>query len=213
MKLVESDDELNEVAEHSSTASGADAELEKSVQKQRRAARRHDQHVQVSKVGFTVIELGGVEVEVGLHKGPGLQLPATPEAVMVVLTYLNERYNSLLITGRSASHKRLESRKGGPHELLQRVPPSGCRQDHTEKNTGDTNKIRFDFMRGAFLVIYKDQNDTIHRVTKGFEVPRYDVCGNILSGEEYCEAKKHVLRKAREAWNALDQSEAPRLPI
>ena len=78
MKLVESDDELNDVAEISSTASGADAELEKSVQKQRLAARRHDQHVQVSKVGFTVIELGGVEVEVGLHNGPGLQLPTPP---------------------------------------------------------------------------------------------------------------------------------------
>ena len=143
----------------------------------------------------------------------GCSCPPPPEAVMVVLTYLNERYNSLLTTGRSASHKRSESRKGGPRELLQRAPPSGCRQDHAEKDNGDTNKIRFDFKRGAFLVIYKDQNDTAHRVTKGFEVPRHDVCGNILSGQEYCEAKKHVLRKAREAWNALDQSEAPRLPI
>ena len=48
------------------------------------------------------------------------------------------------------------------------------------------------------------------RVSKGFEVPRTDVMGNVLSRDDYAKLKASILCKARAAWNELDQSDAKR---
>ena len=166
----------------------------------------------VDKVGFTKIELDGVEVEVGFHKGPGVQVPANAETVDKVLTFLEANYDILLASGRDLAGQRLAARRDGPHELLAKVPPSECRKDTFTPGATlgrDTNKIRFDFTRDAFKLLYFD-GDTQKRTTKGFEVPRVDALGLVLGRDDYAKMKAAVLRKARMAWNKLDQSDAPR---
>ena len=83
----------------------------------------------VEKVGFAKIELDGLEVEVGFHKGPGVQVPATAETVAKVLTFLDQKYDVLLAAGRDLTGQRLAARRDGPHELLAKVPPSECRKE------------------------------------------------------------------------------------
>ena len=45
---------------------------------------------------------------------------------------------------------------------------------------------------------------------KNFDIPRHDPAGRVLSTADYGNMKENVLRQARLAWNALDQSDAPR---
>ena len=52
---------------------------------------------------------------------------------------------------------------------------------------------------------------SLKRVTKGFDVPRTDAVGLVLGRADYAKMKAGILRKARMAWNKLDQSGAPRL--
>ena len=174
----------------------------------------------VDKVGFTKIQLDGTEFDVGFHKGPGVLFPANASTVNGVLTFLDQKYDVLLVAGRDLHGKRLAARKGGPHELLATVPPSKCRKgapttDITpERDTNktperDTNKIRFDFNRGAFKICYF-YGDAMRRSSKGFEVPRTDALGLILGRTDYAKVKAGVLHKARMAWNRLDQSDAAR---
>ena len=54
----------------------------------------------VDKVGFTKIELDGLEVEVGFHKGPGVRFPANAETLNFVLELLDNKYAVLLASGR-----------------------------------------------------------------------------------------------------------------
>ena len=114
--------------------------------------------------------------------------------------------------GRDLSGKRLAARKDGPHEFLAKVSPSECRNGTRTTDTtngSDTNKIRFDFARGAFKVLHLD-GGSLKRVTKGFEVPRTDAMRLVLCRADYAKVKAGVLHKARMAWNRLDQSDAPR---
>ena len=166
----------------------------------------------VDKVGFTKIELDGVEVEVGFHKGPGVQVPANAETVAKVLTFLETKYDILLAAGRDLAGQRLAARRDGPHELLAKVRPSQCRKDTSTPGATlgrDTNKIRFDFTRDAFKLLYFD-GDTQKRTTKGFEVPRVNAFGLVLGHDDYAKMKAGVLHKARMAWNKLDKSDEPR---
>ena len=47
----------------------------------------------------------------------------------------------------------------------------------------DTNKIRFDFTRDAFKLLYFD-GDSLKRTTKGFEVPRTDAMRLVLCRDD-----------------------------
>ena len=118
----------------------------------------------------------------------------------------------LLASGRDLNVRRLAARKDGPHELLDTVSPSECCKGTLTTDTTtdrDTNKIRFDFTRGAFKVLYFE-GGSLKSVSKGFEVPRTDAMGLVLCRHEYARVKAGVLHKARMAWNRLDQSDAPR---
>ena len=95
----------------------------------------------VDKVGFTKIELDGLEVALGFYNGPGLLLPANAETVRGVLTFLDQKYATLLAAGRDLNGKRLAARKDGPHELLSKVRPSDCRRAQALK-LGDANYMR-----------------------------------------------------------------------
>ena len=118
-RLVESD---SEVDDEESEREGDDSQQSSCSKVPRGPTRR------VEKVGFTKIELDGLEVEVGFHRGPGVQVPATAETVAKVLTFLDQKYDVLLAAGRDLTGQRLAARKGGPHELLAKVPPSICRK-------------------------------------------------------------------------------------
>ena len=203
-RLVESDSEVDdEESEHE----GDDSQQSSCSKVPRGPTRR------VEKVGFTKIELDGLEVEVGFHKGPGVQVPATAETVAKVLRYLDQRYDVLLAAGRALTVQRLAARKDGPHELLSTMLPSECRKEKTITPGAtlgrDTNKIRFDFTRDAFKLLFFD-GDSSKRTTKGFEVQRTDAMGMVMSLEDYAKMKATVLCKARMAWNKLDKSDAPR---
>ena len=162
----------------------------------------------VDKVGFSKIELDGLEVDVGFNKGPGVLFPADAAVVSSVLKFLDQKYEVLLAAGRGLTGVRVAARKDGPHELLVTVPPFERRKGtQPADSTGehDTNKIRFDFARGAFKILYVAGGE-IRRKTKGFEVPRTDALGLVLSGSEYAKVKAAILHKARMAWNQLDES-------
>ena len=204
-RLLESDSEPDE----------PDADSQPSNDSQQSAACSHAaqrRKVAVDKVGFTKIELDGFQVDVGFHKGPGVQVQASAETVKGLLNFLDQQYDVLLAAGRDLSGQRLAARKDGPHEILKKVPPRECRKETLTPDTtaaSDTNKIRFCFHRVAFKLRYFD-GSSMKSVSKGFEVPRTDVLGNILSRDEYAKLKASILCKARVAWNALDQSDAKR---
>ena len=126
---------------------------------------------------------------------------------------MDQSFDVLLAAGRGIAKRRDDSRKGGPQELLSRVAPDKCRITGAAPKANDTNRIRFDFKKSAFVVWYEDENAKPHHCSKGFTVPRLDVLGNLMSSELYGAAKAGVLKKAREAWNDLDQSDLPRFDI
>ena len=152
----------------------------------------------VGSVGFTTLSLDGKEIKLGVYKGPGLQLPAQPDAVRDILNYLDKHYGELLTKGRGIVASSSLERAGGPQELLR-------------GNTGvDTNRIRYDFKRSAFQITYGSADGTTHRISKGFEVPRLDFAHNVLPKDEYAKVKAAVLQRARASWDELDKSERPR---
>ena len=141
-----------------------------------------------------------------------MQVPATAETMATVLTFLDQKYDVLLAAGRDLTGQRLAARRGGPHELLATVPPSECRKETLTPGATlgrDTNKIRFDFTRDAFKLLFFD-GDSSRRTTKGFEVQRTDAMGRVMCREDYAKMKATVLCKARLTWNKLDKSDAPR---
>ena len=64
------------------------------------------------------IQIGDKDVPIGLHKGPGLVLPADLEIIECVLGHLNEFYDVLLAAGRGIAHARKEAIKDGTRDLL-----------------------------------------------------------------------------------------------
>ena len=90
--------------------------------------------------------------------------------------------------------------------------PNGLPFEQTAEGA-DTNKIRFDFRRGSYTIMYKDDDGEIRRLSKGLEVPRTDLSGTVMSADMYSKAKAHVLVKAKQKWNTLDRSGAARFPI
>ena len=84
--------------------------------------------------------------------------------------------------------------------------------NRTSTAGADSNRIRFDFRRGAYLIMYKGEAGEARQLSKGLEVPRTDYIGNVLRGDAYSQAKAQVLIKARLQWNTLDRSGAPRFP-
>ena len=159
-------------------------------------------------IGFRTVPLGDDEVEIGFYKGPGLLVKPKVGTVQRIIQHLDNNYGTLLAAGRNFRARQSESRKGGPHELLD------SRWGSNGKSTAgvDSKKIRFDFRRGAYLIMYKGEAGEARQLSKGLEVPRTDYIGNVLRGDAYSQAKAQVLIKARLKWNTLDRSGAPRFP-
>jgi hypothetical protein len=203
-RLLDSDSEAEVDSQDSSSSS--------LPQNGSRLAARPRPSRKVAGVGFTKVTLDGLEIEVGFNKGPGMQLPANAATLRSVLAFLHYKYDILLAAGRDINVKQIAARKGGPHELLDRVPPAECRGQSSTACVvpdRDTNRIRFRFDRGAFMLMYM-RGGSLQRVSKGFEVPRTDVMGNVMPRGEYAKVKTRILHKARMAWNDLDDSDAPR---
>ena len=70
----------------------------------------------------------------------------------------------------------------------------------------DTNKIRFNFQRSAFIVHYTAADGRMKQVSKGLEVPRGDALGRFYSPKDYAAVKASVLNKARKTWDKLDET-------
>ena len=160
-------------------------------------------------IGFRTVPLGDGEVEIGFYKGPGLLVKPVAATVQRIIQHLDNNYGTLLAAGRNFRARQSESRKGGPHELL-----DVCRWGSNGRATAgvDTNKIRFDFRRGAYLIMYKDEEGETRQLSKGLEVPRTDYTGNVMREDAYSQAKAQALIKARLMWNTFDRSGAPRIP-
>lgn len=169
----------------------------------------------IQRAGFTKIQIGDTAVKVGFAKGPGLQLEADTDGIRHILEHINDNWTMLLREGRQQCDALSNSRLDSPHALLKRLPAHTLRKGkpvaHVNADT-DTNKVRFDFTRAAFTIIYEDKCGQCHRLSKGFEVPRVDPAGRLRPNPEYQELKHAVLEKARRAWNAFDESDKPRLP-
>ena len=67
--------------------------------------------------------------------------------------------------------------------------------------------------RSAYIVLYTGADATMHRVSKGLEVPHADVLGKPLDKQTYANVKKAKLKKAKEIWNEFDQSDAQRFDL
>ena len=158
------------------------------------------------------VPLGEDEVEICFHKGPGLQAKADSATVQSIVQHLNRNYDTCLAAGREIRNKKSAVRKGGPQELLDTASGQEIRKEPTSAGV-DTNKIRFDFRRGAYIIMYKDGDGELHRLSKGLEVPRTDYTGGVMPADVYSKVKEQVLMQARQKWNTLDRSGADRLQI
>ena len=202
--LDDSDDEGDSAKP--STGGSASASSPDSQPKQRQQC--------LAFVGFKKVPLGEDEVEMGFHKGPGLQVKADAATVKCVVHHLDSNYDTYLAAGRNLRARKSENRKGGLHELLDRVPEQCSSVSNRTSTVGvDSKRIRFDFRRGAYLIMYKDEGGETRQLSKGLEVPRTDYTGNVMCEDSYSQAKTQVLIKARLKWNTLDRSGAPRFPV
>jgi hypothetical protein len=154
--------------------------------------------------------LCGDDIELGVHKGPGLQLAPNTATIKGVLDHLDSTFDDLLNAGRMAGRERVASRVDGPQLLLNQDNEGDRSKPAT---SSDSNKIRFCFKRSAFKIIYTDDTGKTHRQTKSFEVPRVDLNGILFLKDEYTKVKASFFKKAKEAWNKLDKSCAPRYPV
>lgn len=169
--------------------------------------------VGVAAAGLMKVDLDGALVSIGVHKGPGLQISATTDAIQIVLSYIVKNYHTLLKTSRAIESERRSTIDSSPRDLLVTAKPHECRKSPDAKTGTDTNKIRWDFQRAAYAVIFKAADGSIHRHSKGLEVQRLDVFGSPLSASVYAEAKRLLILRARAMWNELDKSGEPRFEI
>jgi hypothetical protein len=203
-RLINSDDEADEVDEEGLEKCGGGLEAS------RLAARRPPKEAKcVAKKGMTTIVLGGSEVKVGLHKGPGIQILAEADNIVKIFDYLKKNFQTLLAESRKSSSMRKEQMKLEPN-VLDRATPLECRRNPTIANRTDTNKIRFSMKTNSYIVCYMDELGAPHTSSKGFEVARADHFGRILGVCEYKKLKSAILQKARKAWNDVDKTDKPR---
>ena len=141
----------------------------------------------LAEVGFMAMRINDNDFEVGFHKGPGLILPADLATLDCVINHLHAFYEPLLSAGRGIAKKK------GTSELK--------------------NRIRYDMRRSVYVVRYASADSTIHRVSKGLEVPHADVLGMPLDKQAYASVKKAMEKTAKEIWNKFDQSDTQRFNL
>ena len=176
----------------------------------------------VKKVGLRLVALGsaGAHVTLGFGKGPGLLLQPDPQNILAAISYVDDNFDRLAAQGRSSNVENL--RRQAPNwqadaSISQQVSPVKHARigqqpvSPKEKSTSiDAGRVRFDLKSGGYIIHYAAGDGKVHRLTAGFLVPRSDHMGHPLDSVKYAAAKKGVLEKARDKWNSLDQSAAPR---
>ena len=184
-RLTDSDSEVEKQDEDSSQSPSERVNVKKNKKKS------------LAEVGFMAMRINDNDFEVGFHKGPGLILPADLATLDCVINHLHAFYEPLLSAGRGIVTKKkddiLVPKKKGTPEL--------------------TNRIRYDMRRSAYIVWYTGADSAIHRVSKGLEVPHADVLGKPLDKQTYASVKKATMKKAKEIWNKLDQSDTQRFNL
>ena len=141
----------------------------------------------LAEVGFMAMRINDNDFQVGFHKGPGLILPADLATLDCVINHLHAFYEPLLSAGRGIAKKKIT------FELK--------------------NRIRYDMRRSVYVVRYASADSTIHRVSKGLDVPHADVLGKPLDKQAYASVKKAMEKKAKEIWNKFDQSDTQRFNL
>ena len=164
----------------------------------------------VKKAGLCKHELDGVLVELGFRACPGLVLAASEPNLMGVVNFIDNHFEELVVRGRKAKLAKISAASGAGSEIIHRVKPSDVRWKRDVADSSDSNRIRFEFRRGAYAIHYQDEAGNFHRFSKSFEVARTNLLGQALKPKEYAAAKAHVLKKARVAWNERDKSDAQR---
>ena len=155
--------------------------------------------------------MNGFPLDIGLHKGPGLQLKCCGENIVNVFSVLESTFKDLLAQGREAQYVRNTMKADGARELLETVPTWALRRDRSAAANSDTGKIRFDIGKEAYVITYIDADGVQHTVSRGLHVPRADAGGRVYSLEDRNKIKVLVLKKARTMWNTLDETDTPRL--
>ena len=157
----------------------------------------------LKEVGFMTMRINGNDLQIGFHKGPGLILPADMGILECVICHLNDFYDPLLAAGRGIVKEKKEAC------IKLKVASAGrC----SKKKDALHNKIRYDLKRSAYIVWYEDAAATVHRISKGLQVPRADVMGKVMSPDQYAKTKAAIMKKAQDMWNRLDASERERFP-
>ena len=81
--------------------------------------------------GFQTIKVNGFPLDIGLHKGPGLQLKCCGENIVNVFSVLESTFKDLLAQGREAQYVRNTMKADGARELLETVPTWALRRDRS----------------------------------------------------------------------------------
>ena len=184
-RLTDSDSEVEKQHEDSSQSPSERVNVKKGNKKK-----------SLTEVGFMAMRINDNEFQVGFHKGPGLILPADLATLDCVINHLHAFYEPLLSAGRGIVTK-IAKKKG---TLIPK-----------KKGTPELkNRIRYDIRRSAYIVWYEGADSTMHRVSKGLEVPHADVLGKPLDKQTYANVKKAMMKKAQEIWNKFDQSDTQR---
>ena len=132
-------------------------------------------------------------------------MPADLATLDSVINHLHAFYDPLLTAGRG-----IVTKKNNASNILKESTADTSKKKGTSELT---NRIRYNMNRSAYIVVYSAADSTIHRISKGLEVPKTDVMGKPLDKQTYASAKKAKLKKAKETWNQFDQSYAPRFKV
>ena len=143
-------------------------------------------------LSWTTVVLDDVPIMVRkIEKGRGFLIPVEDDLEQLLL-HLEKKVKE----GGSAQRSRRELRPGTP-----------------ERTCADKAKIRWSFGTDSWEICYTDEEGKKHRKVAGFNVPRSDVDGKMLSADEYKQMRLRVLQRARRQWNSLDKSSDARFEL
>ena len=134
-----------------------------------------------TKVSFYV-ELQGVEVEMQMRKGRGLYVSAQEECLRAVL-------NELVQQVRCSEEPTVRARRAS---------------DEVEA----PKRIEWSFQRQSYALTYEKDGEWKTRSCE--RVPTVTSSGDVMSKDDYVQAKAHALKMAEALWDNLDCSGAPR---
>ena len=143
---------------------------------------------------FRTVLVDGVEISAKLkHKGKGILVP-NDDHLANVLTVLRARLTE-------GSNSDVEARASKRRALMMERKSANTVPRHVRYNTVSS---------GGRYTIFFTTFDGKKRQMR-FRVPRYDLEGKVLSDEDFAANREMARKRAIAAWNAKDESGAPRL--